>query len=97
MVYNSSRDKTITIQAQTVNSSLFRLLSLNFSAFRLVNSIITTKLSWSSWVGIETIHLGRAEHAGNVSTLLNNFPKGFGEGLNLLMGADLGVRRLSLQ
>ena len=58
---------------------------------------MTTKLSWSGWIGFETIHLGRAEHGGNVSTLVNNFPKGFGEGLNWLMGADLGVRRLSLQ
>ena len=37
------------------------------------------------------IHFGRTELAGNVSMLLDNFPKGFGEGLNSLMGADLSV------
>ena len=68
-----------------------------FNAFRHVNWIMTTKLSWSDWSGIETIHLGRTEHAGNVSMLLNNFPKGFCEGLNWFMGAVLAVFPLELR
>ena len=42
------------------------------------------------------IHLGRTEHAGNVSMLFNNFPKGFCEGLNWFMGADLSVSPVDL-
>ena len=42
----------------------------------------------------ETNHLRHSEHAGNVSMLFDNFPKGFGEGLNWFMGADLSDRPL---
>ena len=41
--------------------------------------------------------MGRTEHAGNVSIILNNFPKGFCEGLNWFMGADLDVSPLELR
>ena len=73
------------------NSSTFHGLSLIFNVFWLVNVVMATKLSWSDWSRTETIHLGRTQHAGNVSMLLDNFPKGFCEGLNWLMGADLSV------